>query len=41
VFITPFGLDSLQSWVAAVESVVGIVIESTFVAVLIQRFFGR
>jgi hypothetical protein len=41
VFITSFGLDSVQSWVAAIESVVGIVIEGTFVAMLIQRFFGR
>jgi hypothetical protein len=41
VFITSFGLDGFQSWVAVVESVVGIVIEGTFVAMLIQRFFGR
>jgi hypothetical protein len=41
VFITSFGLDSLQSLVAAIESVVGIVIEGVFVAMLIQRFFGR
>ncbi len=41
VFFTQFGLDSLQSWVAAVESVVGIVIEGVFVAMLIQRFFAR
>jgi hypothetical protein len=41
VFITTFGLDSIQAWIAAVESVVGIVIEGVFVAMLIQRFFGR
>ncbi len=41
VFFSQFGLDSLQSWVAAVESVVGIVIEGVFVAMLIQRFFSR
>jgi hypothetical protein len=41
VFSERFGLDSLQSWVAAVESVVGIVIEGVFVAMLIQRFFAR
>jgi hypothetical protein len=29
------------AWVAAVESVVGIVIEGVFVAMLIQRFFAR
>jgi hypothetical protein len=41
VFFAAFGLDSSQSWIAAVQSVVGIVIEGTFVAMLIQRFFGR
>jgi hypothetical protein len=30
-----------QGWVAAVESIIGIVIEGMFVAMLIQRFFGR
>jgi hypothetical protein len=40
VFITTFGRDSIQAWIAAVESVVGIVIEGVFVAMLIQRFFG-
>ncbi len=30
-----------QAWVAAIESVIGIVIESVFVAMLIQRFFSR
>jgi hypothetical protein len=29
------------AWAAAVESVMGIVIEGVFVAMLIQRFFGR
>lgn len=41
VFFASFGLDSAQSLIAAIESVVGIVIEGTFVAMLIQRFFGR
>jgi hypothetical protein len=46
VFFTTFGLDSIQAWIAASESVasesvVGIVIEGVFVAMLIQRFFGR
>jgi hypothetical protein len=35
------GAWSPAAWVAAVESVVGIVIEGVFVAMLIQRFFGR
>ncbi len=32
---------SLAAWVAAVESVVGIVIEGVFIAMLVQRFFAR
>jgi uncharacterized protein YjbI with pentapeptide repeats len=32
---------TVQGWVAAIESIVGIVIEGVFVAMLIQRFFGR
>jgi hypothetical protein len=40
VFFEQFGF-SLKSWIAAVESVVGIVIEGVFVAMLIQRFFSR
>ncbi len=34
------GAWSPAAWVAAVESVVGIVIEGVFVAMLVQRFFG-
>jgi hypothetical protein len=30
----------VQSWVAAVESVAGIVIEGVFVGTVIQRLFG-
>lgn len=40
VFLEQLGQYSAQAWVAAVESVVGIVIEGVFVAMLIQRFFG-
>ena len=35
------GAWSLTAWLAAVESVVGIVIEGVFVAMLVQRFFAR
>jgi Pentapeptide repeats (8 copies) len=35
------GAWSLAAWVAALESVVGIVIEGVFVAMLIQRLFGK
>jgi Pentapeptide repeats (8 copies) len=40
VFLEQLGQYSVQAWVAAVESVVGIVIEGVFVAMLVQRFFG-
>jgi hypothetical protein len=40
VFFEQFGLNSILSWVAAVESVCGIVIEGVFVAMLVQRFFA-
>jgi uncharacterized protein YjbI with pentapeptide repeats len=39
VFFAQFHLDTLQSWLATAESVVGIVIEGVFVAMLIQRLF--
>ncbi len=35
------GAWSPAAWAAAVESVVGIVIEGVFVAMLVQRFFAR
>ncbi len=38
---TIFPLLSVQQWLAALESVIGIVIEGVFVAMLIQRFFAR
>lgn len=41
VFFAQFHLDTLQSWLATTESVFGIVIEGVFVAMLIQRFFGK
>ena len=39
VFFVQFGLDTLQSWLATAESVIGIVIEGVFVAMIIQRLF--
>jgi uncharacterized protein YjbI with pentapeptide repeats len=41
VFFAQLSIDSAQSCIATIESVVGIVIEGVFVAMLIQRFFGR
>jgi hypothetical protein len=40
VFFEQFNF-TIQAWVAAIESIVGIVIEGVFVAMLIQRFFAR
>jgi hypothetical protein len=39
VFFEQFGIHNLLLWIAAVESVCGIIIESVFAAVLIQRLF--
>lgn len=41
VFFEQLGAYSIQAWIAAIESVAGIVIEAIFVAMLIQRFFNR
>jgi hypothetical protein len=38
-FFVQFNLDTLQSWLATAESVIGIAIEGVFVAMLIQRLF--
>jgi hypothetical protein len=39
VFFAQFHFDTLQSWLATAESVIGIAIEGVFVATLIQRLF--
>jgi hypothetical protein len=39
VFFAQFHLDTLQSWLATAESIVGIVIEGVCLAMLIQRLF--
>ncbi len=41
VFFANFQIDTAQSWIATAESIVGIVVEGIFVAMLIQRFFNR
>jgi len=41
VFFSQFTLDTPDSWLATIESIVGIVIDGIFVAMLIQRFFDR
>ena len=40
-FQEQLGAFTLASWIAAVESICGIVVEGIFVAMLIQRFFAR
>jgi len=36
-----FTLDTPQIWAAAFEVVTGLVIEGVFIAMLVQRFFGK
>jgi uncharacterized protein YjbI with pentapeptide repeats len=40
VFFEQLKLGSAVTWVAAAESIIGIVIEGVFTAMLVQRFFG-
>ena len=40
-FFEQFGIGSGLSWVAAIESVCGLVIEAVFTSMLVQRFFAR
>jgi uncharacterized protein YjbI with pentapeptide repeats len=40
VFFEQLTLGSTVTWVAAAESIIGIVIEGVFTAMLVQRFFG-
>jgi len=41
VFFEQFNLDTPQIWFTALEAVAGLIIEGVFIAMLIQRFFGR
>lgn len=41
VFYELFTPDTLQIWVTAFEAIAGLVIESVFIAMLTQRFFGK
>ncbi|HEU0028620.1 MAG TPA: pentapeptide repeat-containing protein [Ktedonobacterales bacterium] len=40
-FFAQFGVGSSLEWVAATESVCGLVIEAVFTSMLVQRFFAR
>ncbi len=41
VFSGQFAPDSPQSWITAIEAICGLVVESVFIAMLTQRFFGK
>ena len=41
VFLEQFSLATPQIWLTALEAIAGLVIEGIFIAMLIQRFFGR
>ncbi len=41
VFYELFTPDTPQIWVTAFEAIAGLVIESVFIAMLTQRFFGK
>ncbi len=41
VFSGQFGIATPVAWVAAVEAVLGLLIEGVFIAMLTQRFFGK
>jgi uncharacterized protein YjbI with pentapeptide repeats len=41
VFLEQFGVNTPQIWLTALEAVVGLIIEGVFIAMLIQRFFGK
>jgi hypothetical protein len=41
VFLEQFTLDTPQIWAAAFEVVTGLVIGGVFIAMLVQRFFGK
>ena len=41
VFSGQFGIATPQAWIAAVEAVLGLLVEGVFIAMLTQRFFGK
>ncbi len=41
VFLEQFGTNTPQIWLTAFEAITGLVIEGVFIAMLIQRFFGK
>lgn len=41
VFLEQFSTSTPQIWFTALEAIAGLIIESVFIAMLIQRFFGK
>ncbi|MGZ3681663.1 MAG: pentapeptide repeat-containing protein, partial [Ktedonobacterales bacterium] len=41
VFSEQFSITTPQAWVAAIEAVLGLLVEGVFIAMLTQRFFGK
>ncbi len=41
VFLEQFSTNTPQIWLTALEAIAGLVIEGVFIAMLIQRFFGK
>jgi uncharacterized protein YjbI with pentapeptide repeats len=41
VFFEQFNLDTPQIWFTSLEAIAGLIIEGVFIAMLIQRFFGK
>jgi uncharacterized protein YjbI with pentapeptide repeats len=41
VFLEQFNPDTPQIWFTALEAIAGLIIEGVFIAMLIQRFFGK
>jgi hypothetical protein len=41
VFLEQFNPDTPQIWFTALEAIAGLIVEGVFVAMLIQRFFGK
>jgi hypothetical protein len=41
VFLEQFNPNTPQIWLTALEAILGLIIEGVFIAMLIQRFFGK
>jgi hypothetical protein len=41
VFLEQFSASTPQIWLTAFEAIAGLVVEGVFIAMLIQRYFGK